>query len=71
MCTSLQCFGIYGSISAPEATAGLIAGNVRMTGKSTTNGIMITSSGQNVRIAKNCKLNDVEVGDLTKNSDLS
>ena len=70
-CTTISGFGIYGSISAPEATAGLIAGNVRMTGKSTTNGIMITSSGQNVRIAKNCKLNDVEVGDLTKNSDLS
>ena len=66
-CTTISGFGIYGSISAPGTTAGLIAGNVKMTGKSTTNGIMISSNGQNVRIAKDCKINDVEVGDLTKN----
>jgi hypothetical protein len=28
---------------------------------------MISSKGQNVKIAKTCKLNDVEVGDLTQN----
>ena len=66
-CTTISGFGIYGSISAPGSTAGLIAGNVNMTGSTTTNGIMITSSGQNIRIAKDCKINDVEVGDLTKN----
>ena len=53
------------------ATAGIIAGNIRMTGASTTNGIMITTSGQNVRIAKNVMLNGVEKGDLQKNTDLS
>lgn len=66
-CTTISGFGIYGSISASGTTAGLIAGNVMMTGQSTTNGIMISSSGQNVRIAKDCKINDVKVGDLTKN----
>ena len=66
-CTTISGFGIYGSISAPGSTAGLIAGNVNMTGSTTTNGIMITSSGQNIRIAKDCKINDIEVGDLTKN----
>ena len=42
-----------------------------MTGTTTTNGIMINTSGQNVRIAKNVMLNGVEKGDLTNNTDLS
>ena len=70
-CTTISGFGIYGSISAPGATAGIIAGNIKMTGASTTNGIMINTSGQSVRIAKNVMLNGVEKGDLTKNTDLS
>ena len=70
-CTTISGFGIYGSISAPGATAGIIAGNIKMTGTTTTNGIMINTSGQNVRIAKNVMLNGVEKGDLTNNTDLS
>jgi hypothetical protein len=42
-----------------------------MTGASTTNGIMINTTGQNVKIAKDVKLNGVEKGDLSKNTDLS
>ena len=70
-CTTISGFGIYGSISATGATAGIIAGNIKMTGASTTNGIMINTSGQNVKIAKDVKLNGVEKGDLSKNTDLS
>ena len=63
--TTISGFGFYGNVNAPNATAALIAGNVTFTGTTTTNGLMIASSGQPIRIAKANQLNRVPAGDLT------
>ena len=63
--TTISGFGFYGNVNAPNATAALIAGNVTFTGETTTNGLMIASSGQPIRIAEANKLNGVAAGDLT------
>ena len=63
--TTISGFGFYGNVNAPNATAALIAGNVTFAGTTTTNGLMIASSGQPIRIAKANKLNGVAAGDLT------
>ncbi len=64
--STISGFGMYGSVSAAGSTAGLIAGNVTFNGESTTNGLMIaSSSGQPIRLAKNCALNGADVGNLS------
>ena len=63
--TTISGFGFYGNVNAPNATAALIAGNVTFAGTTTTNGLMIASSGQPIRIAKANELNGVAAGNLT------
>lgn len=72
-CTTISGFGMYGEVNAPGATAAVIAGNVTMTGETTTNGIMIgtDNSYNRVRLAKTVELNEVPVGDLAENKEMS
>lgn len=58
--------GMYVSISAPGATAGLVAGNLQFTGNSSSNIVMLGGAASSrPKFAKDCKLNDKVVGDLT------
>ena len=62
----LSGFGMYASIEASGATAGLIAGHLEFTGNSSSNIVMLGSdTSARPKIAKDCKLNDRTVGDLT------
>lgn len=57
--------GMYVSISAPGATAGLVAGNLQFTGNSSSNIVMLGGAASSrPKFAKDCKLNDKVVGDL-------
>ena len=75
--TTISGFGMYGTVNAVGATAGIIAGNVTMTGASSTNGIMIgvDDNYNRVRFAKTVALVRQEgvtlYGDLSTNQDLS
>lgn len=57
--------GIYGSIDAEGATAGVVAGRLEWMGKSTTNCALLGSNAdERPKISKAFTLNGVKVGDL-------
>ena len=57
--------GIYGSIEAEGATAGVVAGRLEWMGKSTTNCALLGSNAsERPKISKAFTLNGVKVGDL-------
>lgn len=70
-CTTISGGGLYiDSISASGATAGLVVGNITMTGASTTNGIMVCASGQYLTYYSGAKLNGTTVGPVSSSLSL-
>ena len=56
---------VYGSIDADGATAGVLAGRLQWSGKSTSNCLMLGSGSTELpRVSKSFTLNGVKVGDL-------
>lgn len=64
-CTCISGCAFYGSIDAPGATAGVIAGAVNLVGRTTTNGIMLGSSAsERLKVSSSFALNGTVIDDI-------